>query len=49
MELSWRRVIAVGDRLVENGVKAQVTIEWKGDLEPFNASVLPTRVQLSPG
>jgi outer membrane protein OmpA-like peptidoglycan-associated protein len=41
MELSRRRVIAVRNKLVEKGVKARITIEWKGDSEPFDVSVLP--------
>ena len=41
MELSRRRVIAVRDTLMENGAKAEIRIEWKGDLEPFDTSVLP--------
>jgi outer membrane protein OmpA-like peptidoglycan-associated protein len=41
MELSRRRVIFVRDKLVEKGVKARITIEWKGDTEPFDVSVLP--------
>jgi outer membrane protein OmpA-like peptidoglycan-associated protein len=47
MDLSRRRVIAVRDKLVENGVKAEIAIAWKGDTEPFDVSALPDGGQLS--
>jgi outer membrane protein OmpA-like peptidoglycan-associated protein len=47
MDLSRRRVIAVHDRLVESGVKAEITIAWKGDIEPFDVSTLPNASKLS--
>jgi outer membrane protein OmpA-like peptidoglycan-associated protein len=46
MELSLRRVIAVRDKLVENGVRAEITIAWKGDMEPFDVSALPVALSL---
>jgi outer membrane protein OmpA-like peptidoglycan-associated protein len=48
MELSRRRVIAVRDRLVLSGATARITIEWKGDHEPFDVSVLPDTIRLDP-
>lgn len=47
MDLSRRRVIAVRDKLVENGVKAEIAVAWKGDMEPFDVSALPDAGQLS--
>jgi outer membrane protein OmpA-like peptidoglycan-associated protein len=47
MNLSRRRVIAVRDKLVENDVRAEITIAWRGDLEPFDVSALPDSGQLS--
>jgi outer membrane protein OmpA-like peptidoglycan-associated protein len=38
--LSRRRVIAVRDALVKGGMTARITIQWKGDQEPFDVSVL---------
>jgi outer membrane protein OmpA-like peptidoglycan-associated protein len=47
MDLSRRRVIAVRDNLLENGVRAEITIAWKGDMEPFDLTALPNAGQLS--
>jgi hypothetical protein len=47
MDLSRRRVIAVRDKLVGSGVRAEITIAWKGDTEPFDVSALPGAGQLS--
>jgi outer membrane protein OmpA-like peptidoglycan-associated protein len=47
MDLSRRRVIAVRDKLVESGVRAEITIAWKGDMEPFDVRALPDAGQLS--
>jgi outer membrane protein OmpA-like peptidoglycan-associated protein len=41
MELSRRRVVALRERLVKEGVKARIVVQWRGDLEPFDVSVLP--------
>jgi outer membrane protein OmpA-like peptidoglycan-associated protein len=47
MNLSRNRVMAVRDRLVQAGVKAQITVQWKGASEPFDVSVLPEGDKLS--
>jgi outer membrane protein OmpA-like peptidoglycan-associated protein len=47
MDLSKRRVMAVRDELGKKGVKAKIMIEWKGDQQPFDVSVLPDADKLS--
>ena len=47
MNLSKGRVLAVRDRLVQAGVKAQIVVQWKGAGEPFDWSVLPDGDKLS--
>jgi outer membrane protein OmpA-like peptidoglycan-associated protein len=41
LDLSRRRVMAVRDRLVRSGVKARITVAWRGDREPFDVGALP--------
>jgi len=43
MELSRQRVEAVRDQLLRQGIRAQITIEWKGAQQPFDVGVLPYR------
>jgi outer membrane protein OmpA-like peptidoglycan-associated protein len=40
LDLSKRRAQAVRDELVNRGIQARITIEGKGDTEPFDVSVL---------
>ena len=40
MDLSRRRAEAVRDELVKKGIQARITIEGKGDTEPYNVSLL---------
>src|SRR5262249_8655994 len=47
MELSKGRVMAVRDELVRQGVKAQITVLWKGDTVPFDVTLLPDADKLS--
>ncbi len=47
MELSRGRAMAVRDALIRAGVKAQITVLWKGDTEPFDVSLLPDADVLS--
>jgi outer membrane protein OmpA-like peptidoglycan-associated protein len=47
MKLSRERVLAVRDRLVQAGVKAQITVKGVGADEPFDVSVLPDGDKLS--
>jgi outer membrane protein OmpA-like peptidoglycan-associated protein len=47
LNLSRDRVMAVRDRLVQAGVKAQITVQWKGATEPFDVSVLDDADKLS--
>jgi outer membrane protein OmpA-like peptidoglycan-associated protein len=47
MDLSRRRVMAVRDKLMEKGVKAQIMIKAEGDRQPFDVSVLPDAGKLS--
>ncbi len=46
--LSMVRVKAVAQKLKQSGVTARIDVEWKGDREPFDTSVLPDGDQLSP-
>jgi OmpA-OmpF porin, OOP family len=41
MELSRRRVEAVRDALLQQGITAQIVIDWKGALQPFDINALP--------
>jgi outer membrane protein OmpA-like peptidoglycan-associated protein len=43
LDLSRRRVEAVRDKLVQEGVRADIRIEWKGAQQPFDVNVLPYR------
>jgi outer membrane protein OmpA-like peptidoglycan-associated protein len=47
VKLSRDRVMAVRDRLVQAGVKAQITVKGVGADEPFDVSVLPDGDKLS--
>jgi outer membrane protein OmpA-like peptidoglycan-associated protein len=47
MDLSRRRVEAVRDELLRNGVTAEIWIDWKGAQQPFDTSVLPNADRLS--
>jgi outer membrane protein OmpA-like peptidoglycan-associated protein len=47
MELSRGRAMAVRDALIRAGIKAQITVQWKGDTEPFDVSLLPDADVLS--
>jgi outer membrane protein OmpA-like peptidoglycan-associated protein len=47
MDLSRRRVEAVRAELQQQGVNADIRIEWKGAAQPFNVSVLPNANSLS--
>lgn len=49
MDLSRRRAEAVRDNLLGQGIKAQITIDWKGSQQPFNIGALaftPTQEQV---
>jgi outer membrane protein OmpA-like peptidoglycan-associated protein len=46
--LSKVRVMAVRDKLMQSGVTARIDVEWRGDSEPFDTSVLPDGDKLSP-
>jgi outer membrane protein OmpA-like peptidoglycan-associated protein len=41
MDLSRRRVEAVRDELRRRGIRAAITIDWKGAQQPFDVTVLP--------
>lgn len=43
LDLSKRRVEAVQSELQRRGVRARISVSWKGAREPFDASVLPYR------
>jgi outer membrane protein OmpA-like peptidoglycan-associated protein len=45
--LSKIRVEAVRNILVQHGVTARIDVDWKGDWEPFDVSVLPDGDKLS--
>jgi outer membrane protein OmpA-like peptidoglycan-associated protein len=47
VNLSRNRVMAVRNRLEQAGVKAQITVQWKGSSEPFDVTVLPDGDKLS--
>jgi outer membrane protein OmpA-like peptidoglycan-associated protein len=47
IDLSHRRVEAVRNELVRQGVKADIRIEWKGAHEPFDCSVLASGCNMS--
>jgi outer membrane protein OmpA-like peptidoglycan-associated protein len=47
INLSRARVMAVRDRLVQAGVKAQITVKGVGAAEPFDVSALPDGNKLS--
>jgi outer membrane protein OmpA-like peptidoglycan-associated protein len=41
MALSRDRVMAVRERLIREGVKARITVQWKGASQPFDTGTLP--------
>jgi outer membrane protein OmpA-like peptidoglycan-associated protein len=43
MDLSRRRVEAVRDALLRQGITARIVIDWRGAQQPFNVNVLPYR------
>jgi outer membrane protein OmpA-like peptidoglycan-associated protein len=48
IDLSRRRVEAVRDELLRQGIRAEIRIDWKGASQPFNVGVLPNADRLSP-
>jgi outer membrane protein OmpA-like peptidoglycan-associated protein len=47
IDLSKRRVEAVRAELLRQGIRAEISIDWKGASQPFNVGVLPNADRLS--